>query len=84
MLWAKSMSKFDCPISNLPNKLNPMANALSRGPHVNAFMILYHHQDLIKMVDYYTHDDGFAAIYTKIAQGKDVPLYFLKDGFIMY
>ena len=39
---------------------------------------------LIWMVANYTHDDEFAAIYIKVAQGQEIPPYSMKEGFVMY
>ena len=36
------------------------------------------------MVDDYTHDDDFVAIYTKVSKVQKVPLCTIKDGFLMY
>ena len=50
---------------------------------VNVTMIA-HHTDLNKMVTNYTHDDDFAIVYVKVAQGQEVRPYTIKDGSLMY
>ena len=83
MRWANSLSQFHFHIAHVPGKLNPVADALSRRPAVNAVTIAYHN-DFTSMRDAYATDEDFALIYKSLQEGKSDDDFSLKEGFLMH
>ena len=83
MRWANFLSQFHFHIAHVAGKQNPVADALSRRPQVNAITIAYH-RDLSTMVDDYLTDEDFAQIYDQVKQGTPISPYSLKEGFLMF
>ena len=69
--------------SHVPGKMNPVADALSRRPTVNAISIAYHH-DFTSMRDAYANDEDFATMYKTLQEGKTYETFSLKEGFMMH
>ncbi|MCO5571372.1 hypothetical protein L7F22_025110 [Adiantum nelumboides] len=67
MRWANFLSQFHFHIAHVAGKQNPVADALSRRPRVNAVSIAYH-QDLTTMIDDYKSDTDFAQIYEQVKE----------------
>ncbi len=61
MRWANFLSQFHFHIGHIPGKLNPVTDALSRTPIVNAVSITYHH-DFTSMIGKYAEDEDYASI----------------------
>ena len=83
MRWANFLSQFHFHIAHVSGKMNPMADALSRRPTVNAISIAYHH-DFTSMRDAYADDEDFATIYNALQEGKSDETFSLKEGFLMH
>ena len=78
------VGKFPIPIPLsycIPGKLNPVADALSRRPMVNAISIAYNH-DLTSMIDKYAQDEDYASIVKDLEEGRAHEQYSLKEGFL--
>ena len=56
MRWENFLSQFHFHIAHIHGKINPVADALSRRPMVNATSIAYNH-DLISMINKYAQDE---------------------------
>ena len=63
--------------------MNPVADALSRRPTVNAISIAQHH-DFTSMREAYASDEDFATIYSALQEGKSDETFSLNDGFLMH
>ena len=83
MRWANFLSQFHFHITHVAGKQNPVVDASSRRPQVNAISIAYH-KDLTSLIDDYQSDDDFASIYAQVEKGSQGPPYSLKDGFCMF
>ena len=83
MRWANFLSQFHFHIAHIPGKLNPVADALSRRPMVNAVSIAYNH-DLTSMINMYAQDEDYASIVKDLEEGKASDLFSLKEGFLMH
>ena len=64
-------------------KLNPVADALSRRPMVNAVSIAYNH-DLTSMINTYAQDEDYTSIVKDLEEGKAHEPFSLKEGFLMH
>ena len=83
MRWANFLSQFHFHIAHVPGKMNPVADALSRRPTINAVSIAYHH-DFTSMRDAYAIDEYFSHIYNNLQEGKSDDTFSLKEGFLMH
>ena len=61
MRWANFLSQFHFHIAHIPGKVNPVADALSRRPMVNAVSIAYNH-DLTSMINKYAQDENYVTM----------------------
>ena len=77
------LSQFLFHIAHVVGKQNPMVDALSWQPKVNAINIAYH-QDLISIINDYKSDTNFAKIYEQVEQGVLISPYSIKEGFLMF
>ena len=62
MRWANFLLQFYFHFARIPRKHDPVADALSRRPWVNAVSVAYNH-DSTSMVDKYGEDNDFALIF---------------------
>ena len=83
MRWANFLSQFHFHFAHIPGKQNPVADALSRRPRVNAVSVAYNH-DLVSMIDKYANDDDFAPIYQGLMNGNTQEPYLLNEGFLLH
>ena len=83
MRWANFLSQFHFHIAHIPGKLNPVVDALSRRPMVNAVSIAQHH-DFTSMMGKYATDKDFASIVKDLQEEKDNETFLLKEGFVMH
>ena len=83
MRWANFLSQFHFQFAHVPGKLNPVADALSRRPRVNAVSIAFNH-DLADMIEQYSGDEDFGPIYNDLVLGKPQDSYSLNEGFLLY
>ena len=83
MRWANFLSQFHFHFAHIPGKQNPVADALSRRPRVNAVSVAYNH-DLTSMVDKYAKDNDFALIFQDLMSGHANEPYSLNEGFLLH
>ena len=83
MRWANFLSQFHFQFAHVPCKQNPVADALSRRPRVNAISIAYNH-DLTSMIEKYAMDEDFEQIYEDVVQGKPNEPYSINEGFLLH
>ena len=80
--WANFLSQFHFQFAHIPGKQNPVADALSRRPQVNAISIAYNH-DLTDMINHSGEDKDFAQIFHDLVAGKVNESYSSKEGFLL-
>ena len=83
MRWANFLSQFHFHFAHILGKQNPLADALSRRPRVNAVSVAYNH-DLVSMIDKYANDNDFASIYEDLMNGNTQEPYLLNEGFLLH
>ena len=83
MRWANFLLQFHFHFAHIPGKQNPVADALSRRPRVNAVSVAYNH-DLTSMVDKYANDNDFALIFQDLMNGNAKEPYSLNEGFLLH
>ena len=80
---ANFLSQFHFQFSYVLGKQNPVADALSRRPRVNAVSIAYNHE-LTSMIEKYATDEDFAQIYHDVVQRRSQESYSLIERFLLH
>ena len=83
MRWANFLSLFHFQFMHTPGNKNVVADALSRRPKVNAVTTI-HHQELSSMPEQYGIDKDFKEIWDALHEGKSIPPFSIRDGFLYH
>ena len=83
MRWANFLLQFHFKFAHIPSKKNPMADALSWRPRVNAILVAFNH-DLTDMIEHYGEDEDFALIFNDLVLGKAQEPYSPNEGFLLH